>query len=476
MHLDVTAFTRARHQLAYSVRCQHPRVGELSFHTSLWYDSVDFFALEERYGDAFLRRIYFHIVAFDVNRLVSLQPETIDFGPLQDCVTPSFEQLWQRIVHGVWAQWRYENSLPAYRGPCMEVAASKEETVSIRSAGEVSEDRPARSLAFCGGGKDSLLTLRLLEDAGEPYDTLVYSYSVYGQHPHQHELVEGLLGHFSGGRRHRIWIFDDFLPSPVLDCSPELGIRTLCAAETPSSVFAALPVALAHGLSRLVVGHERSADVGNMVWNETGEEVNHQWGKSLEAERLLADYVRDALVRDVDYCSILKPIYDPVIFASLTDAPSLRAIGATHSCNVDKPWCGHCAKCAYVWLNYCAYLPAGLAEPIFGRDLFEDPRNDLWFRQLLGLEEHTPFECVGRVEEVRLAFELCRVRGYQNRWIERYTEAFPQPLTATQVEPCFEVAVHNHALPAELARRILPELVARADRAREWVAAHVLAG
>jgi hypothetical protein len=31
------------------------------------------------------------------------------------------------------------------------------------------------------------------------------------------------------------------------------------------------------------VGHEKSADFGNFVWKErNNQEVNHQWGKSLE--------------------------------------------------------------------------------------------------------------------------------------------------------------------------------------------------
>ena len=63
---------------------------------------------------------------------------------------------------------------------------------------------------------------------------------------------------------------------------------SVTAAETPASLFGALPLALARGCTELVVAHERSADVGNLVWDRTGEEINHQWGKSLEAERRLA--------------------------------------------------------------------------------------------------------------------------------------------------------------------------------------------
>jgi hypothetical protein len=35
-----------------------------------------------------------------------------------------------------------------------------------------------------------------------------------------------------------------------------------------------------------------SADAGNLLWERTGEQVNHQWGKSLGAELLLNSYIQ----------------------------------------------------------------------------------------------------------------------------------------------------------------------------------------
>jgi len=59
-----------------------------------------------------------------------------------------------------------------------------------------------------------------------------------------------------------------------------------------------------------------------------------------------------------------------------------------------------------------AYLPVDLVNNIFSNvNLFDIPENQLWFRQMLGLEAHTPFECIGQIDEARLAFELCRHKG-----------------------------------------------------------------
>ena len=41
---------------------------------------------------------------------------------------------------------------------------------------------------------------------------------------------------------------------------------------------------------------------------------------------------------------------------------------------------------------------------IFGANLLDELHNQLYFRQLLGLEAHTPFKCVGGVEEAKICF------------------------------------------------------------------------
>ena len=41
--------------------------------------------------------------------------------------------------------------------------------------------------------------------------------------------------------------------------------------------------------------------VGNLVWAETGEEVNHQWGKTKESEVIMHSYIRKALVRNINF-------------------------------------------------------------------------------------------------------------------------------------------------------------------------------
>jgi hypothetical protein len=217
----------------------------------------------------------------------------------------------------------------------------------------------------------------------------------------------------------------------------------------------------------MVLGNEASANRGNLRWSATGEEVNHQWGKSLEAEALLDDYLRRELVPDLGMFSVLMPLHDVLIFelARLDE----RAVASTHSCNVRKPWCARCPKCAYVWLGLRAHLSRETVDGMFREDLLEVPENESHFRALCGLGEHTPFECVGRVEESRLALALCAARGLLGPRGNALFEALPKPAV---IPPEVLTAAMDHArIPRAFAARIAPSMHAAQSSARARIAA-----
>jgi hypothetical protein len=450
--------TRSRRQLTFRFG-----LDDLHFSTSLWYGDVDFYALEIRFGREFMRKLYFHIMAFEANKLISLKPKHFDTGSFSDLQTDSFVRLWQTVYQHVWAQWRYENDLPDYAGPVPVQPVAEHSPIAVESSpGSIP------LLAFCGGGKDSLVSLRLLERAEIPYASYAYSHSIYGTADRQHALIDQLLDHLHPEQRHRHWIYDDFMGAPVLDLHPELGVSTLTAAETPSSVFGVLPLILQHGYQYIGLAHERSADTGNLIWEQTGEKVNHQWGKSSAAEQLLNAYIRSELIENVSYFSLLKPIHDVLIFTLLQD--DVEAVPATHSCNIEKPWCKRCPKCAYVWLNYMAYLPTQSVERIFQCNLFDLPENQLAFRQMLGLEAHTPFECIGQIDEAQLAFELCRRKGLEGAAMQTFIKEC-EPLDWKKVlDKYLAVYDEESAIPAVLSAKFLPVLHAKSQRAKQELA------
>ena len=417
-------------------------LGDLRFHVTLWYEGVDLEALAARDPELF-ERIAVHVALFQLNAACSLRPDTIELGRYARHLTPALAGVWRRVFRNVWAQWRYEHDLPAYDGPRFVeplVAAAPPSRVP---------DGDVELLAFCGGGKDSLVAAKLLERAGLPFATLGYSHSIYGAAEPQHALIDRVARVTARVRGERMYVIDDLLDAPVARLRPALGVKYILAAETPASVFAALPLALARGYRGLVVAHERSANTPNLVWN--GEPVNHQWGKGWEAEQLLDGHVQ-TLLANVRYFSVLQPVHDEVIFELLARDAALAPL--THSCNVQKPWCGRCPKCVYVWLQMAAHLPRAIVDATFGRDLSADPANDHHFRALLGITGHTPFECVGSVDEARHALHRARGAGWSLPW--DVPDVDPQSLVAIGA---------THGMPTHVADGVLPQLHDAAARA-----------
>lgn len=460
LELTLCEIARAGDQLSFAFK-----IGDHRFTTAYWYDSVDFHALETRYGAEFMERVLFHIAAFEINKIASLRPDVVDWGPYARFADEAFEGLWRTIFRNVWAQWRFENDDPRYDGPEFRTAAGPASGAALGVSAGGTE-----TLCFVGGGKDSLVAAKLLERLGEPYDSLVYSSSIYGTAQPQHDLIGRLVDRCTPVARRRQWIYDDFLDSPVIALNGQgrpYRARTLTAAETPSSIFASLPYALQHGYTRLCLAHERSADTGQVIWDETGEDVNHQWGKSFEAESLINAYLQSRLISNLSYFSILKPIYDVLIFNALRANPD--DVRFTHSCNIRKPWCMRCSKCLYVWINYMAYLPFEVVNGIFGANLADWSENAYVFRQLLGLTDDPPFECIGSYEEVKLAFALAAAKGLTGRAVDIYRREVGALDYADVARRYTAIDRGGSAIPEAIAQGLFPYFQALAEDARSYI-------
>ncbi|RMH43686.1 MAG: hypothetical protein D6689_04370 [Deltaproteobacteria bacterium] len=454
--IAIEAVSRSGPQLAMAFSADG-----LAFHTTTWYEGVDLGDLERRFGARYLHKVYFHIAAFELLKLVSLRPAVADLGPFRALHTDAFELLWRRVLDGVWGQWRYENDAPDYRGPALASTPVPPHHVP-EPAATVAGDVDV--LAFVGGGKDSLVAAKLLERGGVRYASLAYAHDSYGAAAPQHALIDALVDRCAPARRHRLWIRDDFVGSPVARLTGHA--RTVTAAETPTSIFAAVPLALAHGYRWLALAHEASANEPNLVWDATGEPINHQWGKSYDAQRLVDAYLASELVADLRYVSPLQPVHDPVVFYLLNR--DRDAVAATHSCNITKPWCWRCAKCAYVWLGYMAYLPRAAVEPLLAVPILSSPATRPAFRQLMGLAERTPFECVGTAGETHLALALARARGWRGDAIDLFEREIAPIDVAAACDRYLSVAGDRIA-PGPIRDTVLPQLQDAARDARAHI-------
>nr|BBH86562.1 hypothetical protein KTC_13130 [Thermosporothrix sp. COM3] len=418
------------------------------FKTTIHYHDVQLDTLKKRYGARLIDAIAFHIAFFEGMKYCSLAPHIYDITPWT--CTEETIALFKLLYQEIFAQHRWENGLAHYPGPTIV----PDPAPSARMPHPIETHEPSL-LVSCGGGKDSLAVMKLLERIGEPYAVTQYAHSCYGPTQPQHALIDEMVRCCSVARQHRFSLHDTFLHQPhVLEQFPG-PVTTFCAPETPCSIFATLPILLNYGYTFLCLGHEQGADSENFFWEEEQRFVNHQWGKSLEAEHVLNRYIQRHLLSNLHVFSILKPIYDFLIFQLLRDEQ--QHIRTTHSCNITKPWCKRCPKCIYVWLSTLAYLRVNL----FNENLFDQQEVQDTFFQLMGKSGHRPFECVGEVDETRLALYACLQQGYQGKILDIFRqEILPYIDIGALLSRYNTVFSEKHAIPPRLAEPVLLQFAA----------------
>ena len=441
----------------------------LTFTTTYWYE-FSLNELDERFGNSFMERIYFNCAMFEMVSLCSLDVSVIDLGKWKHLLTKKLEEAWKKLTFYGLGEWRFKNNLPSWNAPSF-LSEANDESHNPLTITEINQS--AECLAFCSGGKDSLVSMKYLEAAKTPFATLAYCHSIYGQAGYQHDYIGNFLKKCATSATHhrRLWIYDTFKDSPIVELVPELGISSIVRGltQTYTSKFSALPIMLKYGYTMMTVGHERSANIGNLIWSANGESINHQWEKSAEADILIGTYIKEELISNITYFSMLGPIHDPIIFYTLTK--HTKAVPYTNSCNFKKPWCLRCPKCIYVWLGYAAFLSKELVTATFGdENLFDVDDNELWYRQLLGLTGHVPFECVGQPDEVRLLFKLCSSKGYSGKTIEVFEREIAPSFNVSEViEKLLKVYTNDIQIPQPLADSVLKHMNELATQAKQYI-------
>lgn len=258
-----------------------------------------------------------------------------------------------------------------------------------------------------GGGKDSVVTAMLLKEAG--HDVTLLRVGAHGAI----DALAKALG----------------LPLLLVDRRLDPSLFALNAkgalnGHVPiTAIISALAMLVAEtaGFDVVAFSNERSANDANTVWNEL--EINHQWSKSLEFERAFREHLKTACGTSVEYASLLRPWSEIRIVQEFTRFE--KALPLFTSCNknwkIDETkrqqtlWCRNCPKCAFTGLLLAAFLPRKHVLELQGGDVLTEPGLVGMYRELLGLEGHKPFECVGTPRETAAAFHLTHERnGYDD--------------------------------------------------------------
>jgi hypothetical protein len=283
----------------------------------------------------------------------------------------------------------------AYRNQLAYVLELTVQTPGVRGDAGPVDNADRRPLSAVGGGKDSIVTLEILRAAGlDPVPFSVNPNPVI-------KAVNAASGLDALAARRQL--------DPRLFELNKAGARNGHIPVTAINSLIAIATAAWHRLGPVVMSNERSASDPNLVWN--GHEINHQWSKGLEAEGLLRAAVTAHSGLTEPYFSLLRTLSELHIAQLYARHDTYDDV--VTSCNkafkLHDPtvrWCGDCPKCRFVFLAMAPAMERSRLVRIFGHDLFADERQVPGFLELLGIDAHKPFECVGEVEESLVALSM----------------------------------------------------------------------
>ena len=276
-----------------------------------------------------------------------------------------------------------------------EIVISVKDFMNIETDGETI---PRQSITLdetvivpIGGGKDSVVTLELLSQAAHirpfimnPRGATLECVRVAGF---------GNEGFIEVNRR----------LDPLL---LELNKQGFLNGHTPFSAmlaFYSLLVSVISGHRHIALSNESSANEPTIP----GTDVNHQYSKSFAFESDFREYVRKYISEDFNYFSFLRPLNELQIARIF--AEQVKYYPVFKSCNAGSKtdiWCCSCSKCLFAFTILSPFIPMIELVHIFGKNLFEKPEMLEYLKELTGIADVKPFECVGTIDEVNAALHM----------------------------------------------------------------------
>lgn len=358
-------------------------------------------------------------------------PDRVDSDPVPGGVAALLEALYSEGL----GEFAYTNELSALPNPTFPRSEASTAHPSSRQA--------KRILVPVGGGKDSAVAVEIARESGNEFSL----FSIGNAGPIARTAAVAGVPHFVARRK--------------LD--PQIGELNKAGAlngHIPITAIVscvALLTASLHGFDAVAMANERSASAGNVSWG--GIDVNHQFSKSLRAERLLRAAL-DELGVDVNYFSILRPASELAIARAFSRLTQYHE--AFSSCNTNfrldgsapsRKWCCDCPKCRFVFLVMAPFSePAHLRE-VFGEDMLDDDSQFEGFALLAASGGIKPFECVGEEEESRVAMRMLAAdsRWSDHRVVRRLAaEVLPESETDGALSAGAFALSDEHSVPAQL--------------------------
>ncbi len=369
-------------------------------HERYFEEKITFPSVEQYDQQVFdrVRKLAFLIVG--VSYYKCFPTRQVDFGSLQ--LSKLDAELFMAVYHDGMSQFMFENKL-GLRDMLADIRSEHlpDAVESVAYDGE-------GILTLQSGGKDSLLVATMLEQ-----HSLEFLPWYMSQNGGSHPLV---LDNFETPLR----VIERDIDRDALKQAREDGGLNGHVPVTYITFSLALMDAVLNRKDTVLVaigqeGNEPHEYIGDLP-------VNHQWAKTWQAEQLFMHYIQTAITTNLRLGSPLRGLTELRVAELFVERAWARFGHSFSSCNLANyqqahdnqtlVWCGECPKCANSFLLFAPFVDPAELQAIFNSEnLLQKPGLVETYKGLLGIDGvMKPFECVGEVDELRLAYQMANDR------------------------------------------------------------------
>lgn len=353
-------------------------------------------------------------------------------------------EFWNTVYAKGLGEFLYKNKISA-----SQLAKFRAQDGIVYESGKSSE-LGSKAILGIGGGKDSIVAGELLKEASLSIEGFVMATGeVLGQ---TKEVAQAMQVDLLVVNRH--------IDKQILEINQLSGAYN---GHVPVSLIFALVgsmLAVSNNTKYVIVANEASSSIPQATWENS--EINHQWSKSIEFERLFQDYLHAYVDKNLHYFSAIRPLSSVVVakifsnyekyFEIFTSDNSLFKINPNER---EHPrWSRSSSKSLSSFILLSPWISKEDMMRIFGHNFLDDANLEQLFLDILGATENSVLDCVGTPEELRYSLaetieqgkftetylvKLTREKGLLNlgesqKLFELQDDCFPDELSINLVE------------------------------------------
>ncbi len=257
-------------------------------------------------------------------------------------------------------------------------------------------------MAF-GGGKDSHAAMALMNEASLTYEPVSIILDT---------KVRARLAHMIG--EPLTFIHRHIAPEIIALGRAKQGYNGHVPITAINSLILTAYAAM-RGAGAVIFANERGASKPTIIHH--GHAINHQYSKSIAFEGRMRAALAECVGPSPEWFSLLRP-FSELWIARQVATKAKPAHDKFTSCNRNfifagtkvlaegERWCGICPKCVFTAAIFAPHCDAPEMDVIFGKDILGNETNVQMARDLAGLGDMKPWECVGDVEDTAAALAM----------------------------------------------------------------------